>query len=250
MTPIERLIATAQDEVGYIGHKSAAQLDSPTTNGGGKYNKYARDLDALKTFYNGPKQGFDWCDVFVDWCFYKTFGKELALKLTGQPLRSAGAGTGYSLVYYKARNRFFSTPQAGDQIYFGDAKSTWHTGIVTRVTGGTICTVEGNAGKPLGVHAFRYRIGDKIIKGYGRPNWELASDGITVPGPGLKVGDVVEFIGTCHFSSANSSTSFPCKPGKAKITHVARGKHPYHLEKVKGSTATVYGWVDEKDIRL
>ncbi len=37
----------------------------------------------------------------------------------------------------------------------------------------------------------------------------------------------------------------------SSITHVAtRGRHPYHLEKVKGSTATVYGWVDEKDIRL
>lgn len=265
MTPQEKLLATALAEVGYIGHKSAEQLDSPTANGGGKYTKYARDLDAPKTFYNGPKQGFDWCDCFVDWCFVKTFGRELAQRMIFQPDRSAGAGTGYSLGYYKAKGRLFMTPHPGDQIFFGDAKSTWHTGIVTRVTGGTVCTVEGNAGSPLGVHEFRYQIGNKIIKGYGRPDWSLAGGAttVTVPGastpaappaatqtPSVKVGDIVEFTGTQHYSSANGNTSFLCKPGKAKITHIAKGKHPYHLERVAGGTATVYGWVDEKDIKV
>ena len=177
MTPQEKLVATAVNEVGYIGHKSAAQLDTPTANGGGKYNKYARDLDALGDFYNGPKQGFDWCDVFVDWCFVKTFGRELAQKLTFQPDRSLGAGTGYSLGYYKQNGRLFSVPEAGDQIFFGDAKSTWHTGIVARVTGGTVCTVEGNAGSPVGVHEFCYPLSNGNIKGYGRPDWALVPAG-------------------------------------------------------------------------
>ena len=173
MTPQERLVATAVDQVGYIGKKSNAQLDNFKGNPGGKFNKYARDLDALKTFYNGPKQGFDWCDIFVDWCFVTAFGRDLAQKLTFQPDRSAGAGTGYSLGYYRAKGHFFTSPQVGDQIFFGDAKSTWHTGIVTRVSGGTVTTVEGNAGTPLGVHEFRYPAGSSIIKGYGRPDWTL-----------------------------------------------------------------------------
>lgn len=173
MTPQERLVATAVDQVGYIGKKSNAQLDNFKGNPGGKFNKYARDLDALKTFYNGPKQGFDWCDIFVDWCFVQTFGRELAQKLTFQPDRSAGAGTGYSLGYYRAKGHFFTSPQVGDQIFFGDAKSTWHTGIVTGVSGGKVTTVEGNAGKPLGVHEFKYNLGLGIIKGYGRPDWAL-----------------------------------------------------------------------------
>jgi len=177
MTPQERLVATAAAQAGYLGKKSNDQLDSFTANSGGKFTKYARDLDALGDFYNGPKQGFDWCDVFVDWCFVQTFGRALAQKLTGQPDRSAGAGTGYSLGYYKAKGRLFSTPQVGDQIFFGDAKSTWHTGIVTAVSGGMVSTVEGNTGLPLGVHTFRYPLGSGSIKGYGRPDWSLVASG-------------------------------------------------------------------------
>ena len=81
MTPQERLVSTAAGQVGYLGKKSNDQLDSFSANAGGKFNRYARELDALGNFYNGPKQGFDWCDVFVDWCFVKTFGRELGQKL-------------------------------------------------------------------------------------------------------------------------------------------------------------------------
>lgn len=255
MTPQEKLIATAIEQVGYTGKKSSAQLDSFTGNGGGKFNKYARDLDALGDFYNYPKQGYDWCDIFVDWCFVQTFGRELAQKLTFQPNRSCGAGTAYSLGYYRNHGRFFSAPQAGDQIFFGDARSTWHTGIVTRVNGGTVCTVEGNAGNPLGVHEFRYQSGSRIIKGYGRPDWSLAG-GTAAPDAGipasprkLKAGDLVEFTGSCHYSSSGGNTSFPCKPGKAEVTRIAAGaRHPYHLIHA-GAGCTVYGWVDEKDVK-
>lgn len=173
MLPQKKLVTTALDEVGYIGHRSAAQLDEPAANPGGKFTKYARDLDALGDFYNGPKQGFDWCDQYVDWCFVQAFGRELAQKMTFQPDRSCGAGVGYSLGYYKSHGRFFSTPEEADQIFFGDDKSTWHTGIVSRVTGGTVCTVEGNAGSPVGVHEFCYPLSCKDIKGYGRPDWSI-----------------------------------------------------------------------------
>mgnify|MGYP002264999694 CR=1 FL=1 len=40
-----------------------------------------------------------------------------------------------------------------------------------------------------------------------------------------------------------------CKPGKAKVTVIAKGaKHPYHLVKEAGGGSTVYGWVDAADI--
>lgn len=180
MTPVEKLVAVALNQVGYLGKKSATQLDSLTDNAGGKYTKYARDLDALGNFYNGPKQGFDWCDIFVDWCFVQTFGRKLAQELTFQPDSSCGAGTGYSLNYYKNNGQLFSTPEVGDQIFFGDTKSTWHTGIVTRVDGSYISTVEGNSGNPLGVHAFNYPKTMSTIKGYGRPKWSL----VNLQGPG------------------------------------------------------------------
>lgn len=254
MTAQEKLVSTAVNEVGYIGHKSNAQLDTPTANGGGKYNKYARDLDALGDFYNYPKQGYDWCDIFVDWCFVQTFGRELAQKLTFQPDRSCGAGTAYSLGYYKSHGRFFSTPQVGDQIFFGTASSTWHTGIVTRVTGGSVCTVEGNAGSPLGVHEFCYTLGHKNIKGYGRPDWTLVDSGATpsspTPAAGYKVGDVVNFTGARHYTSSNGGKGYACRPGKAKVTATAKGaKHPYHLIGVSSGGSSVYGWVDAGDIK-
>ena len=177
MTPQERLIATAKAQEGYIGKKSAAQLDDPKANAGGRFNKFARDLDALGDFYNGRKNGYDWCDVFVDWCFVTTFGRDIAQKLLCQPDKSCGAGTGYSLGYYKAKGRFFTSPQPADQIFFGDAKVTKHTGIVTDVRGGYVYTEEGNAGSPSAVHGRKYPVGDKQIKGYGRPDWNLVPAG-------------------------------------------------------------------------
>lgn len=175
-SPQQRIITTAEAQVGYLGKKTNAQLDDFKGNAGGKYNKYARDLDVLGDFYNGKKNGYDWCDVFVDWCFVETFGRAAAQLLLCQPDRSLGAGTAYSLKYYKQKGRLFATPEPGDQIFFGDSKSTWHTGIVVKAAGGYVYTVEGNAGNPSAVRSCRYVIGSKIIKGYGRPDWSLVSD--------------------------------------------------------------------------
>ncbi len=71
----------------------------------------------------------------------------------------------------------------------------------------------------------------------------------TAPSLNLKVGDIVEFTGTTHYYSANASKPSACKPGQAKVTQIYNGKHPYQLVHVKGGGSTVYGWVDEKDIR-
>ncbi len=66
----------------------------------------------------------------------------------------------------------------------------------------------------------------------------------------LKVGDVVEFIGSRHYASAGAGTGPSCKPGKAKITAIADGKpHPFHLRAVTGGGSTVYGWVDAANIK-
>ena len=52
---------------------------------------------------------------------------------------------------------------------------------------------------------------------------------------GLKVGDVVNFKGTQHYTSAAAKDAKTCKPGKATITAIAAGKaHPYHLKAVSG----------------
>lgn len=71
----------------------------------------------------------------------------------------------------------------------------------------------------------------------------------TQPGS-YSVGDIVEFIGSHHFASANAASGPACRPGKAKVTNIyPSGKHPYHLVAEKGGSSTVYGWVDAADIR-
>lgn len=68
---------------------------------------------------------------------------------------------------------------------------------------------------------------------------------------GLKVGDIVTFTGSKHYTNANAATGPACKPGKAKVTALhPSGKHPVHLVRVSGGGSTVYGWVDAADIKV
>lgn len=174
-----KVLDVARAELGYIEKASNAQLDDKTANsGGGNFTKYARDLDALGFFYNGPKQGQPYCDMGVDWSFVKAYGVEAALKLLCQPLRSAGAGCYYSAMYYKQRGQFHgpnTVPQPGDQIFFtyspGDVS---HTGLVEIVTGRTITVIEFNSSDR--VERRRYTVGEGCIYGYGRPDWGMGGN--------------------------------------------------------------------------
>ncbi len=182
MTPSEKLIATARAEVGYLEKAGNAHLDDPAANAGSKnFTKYARDLDKLG-FYNGKKQGFPWCDVFADWCFVAAFGVEVGLKLLCQKKGSCGAGVDWSMRYYREAGRLVTGgPQPGDQIFFRNAAGAIiHTGLVEKVEGGRVCTIEGNTSGAAGgvangggVCRKSYALTDKSIAGYGRPDWTL-----------------------------------------------------------------------------
>ena len=182
MIAVDRLLATARAEIGYLEKASNAQLDDKTANAGkNNWTKYARDLDGLGNIYNGRKNGFDWCDVFVDWCFVKTFGKAVGVQMIYQALNGLGAGCKYSRQYYANAGRLYNDPQPGDQVFFGDSSSIWHTGIVVKVEGGRVYTIEGNTSSDPGVvsnggsvNDKSYPVGYKYFKGFGRPNWELA----------------------------------------------------------------------------
>lgn len=65
----------------------------------------------------------------------------------------------------------------------------------------------------------------------------------------IGIGDVVQFTGARHYTSANADTGKGCKPGKATVTAIKKGaKHPYHLVRVRGKGSTVYGWVDANKV--
>lgn len=179
---VSKLIQIALAEEGYLEKASNASLDSDTANAGSaNYTKYARDLDAIPDFYNGKKNGYSWCDVFVDWCFVKAFGAEAALKLTCQPKKSAGAGCKYSAQYYKNKGQFHKTPKVGDQIFFASGGDPNHTGIVYNVDSSKVYTIEGNTSGASGVVANgggvcrkSYSLNYSRIYGYGRPAYDDA----------------------------------------------------------------------------
>ena len=169
-----KLVAIAEAEIGYHEKASNSNLDSKTANSGkGNYTKYSRDLHKAG-YYNGNKQGYDWCDQFVDWCFYQLCGrnKDKAEYLECQT-GNYGAGCGFSMKYYKAAGRLDKTPKVGDQIFFkysDDNSTADHTGIVVRVTDSLIETIEGNSGNEVKRKA--YQRTDKTIIGYGHPRYD------------------------------------------------------------------------------
>lgn len=180
----EKVIEIALNEVGYLEKKSNKDLDNKTANAGyGNYTKYARDLDNIPNFYNGKKNGYDWCDMFVDWCFVQAYGAETAKAMLGQPDKSTGAGCGFSLSFYRKMNRFHTTPEKGDQIFFKSGTSITHTGIVYDVDKTKVYTIEGNTSSSSGVvenggavAKKSYKLSASFIAGYGRPNYNLISE--------------------------------------------------------------------------
>lgn len=178
------VIAVAVAEIGYKEKKSNSNLDDKTANAGGNnYTKYARDFDQkYPQWYNGKKNGYAWCDMFVDWCFLTAFGYAAALSLLCQPERSAGAGCTYSAGYYRNKGQFYtSNPKPGDQIFFGTSISNCtHTGIVEKVVGSTVYTIEGNTSDCVARRS--YALGSSKIVGYGRPKYD-AETGSSTPAP-------------------------------------------------------------------
>ena len=172
---INKVLTLARNEIGYKEKSSNIYLDDKNANAGsGNYTKYARDLDAITNFYNGAKNGFAWCDIFVDWLFYKSFGAAAAMKMLCQPEHSAGAGCLYSAGYYQNNGCWTSIPAPGEQIFFSySGGEVSHTGIVEQVNGQQVITIEGNTSDQVARRT--YAVNDKRIYGYGIPRWEYAT---------------------------------------------------------------------------
>ena len=165
---IKKLISTASAEIGYMEKASNKNLDSKTANAGkGNFTKYARDL--VNLIGSPYAQEAAWCDMFVDWCFVQTFGKDNAKKMLG----GWSAYTPTSADLYKKANRFFKSPSVGDQIFFKNSERINHTGIVVNVTDTTVYTIEGNSSNKVQNHS--YSLKDKSIAGYGKPNWSVVA---------------------------------------------------------------------------
>lgn len=182
MTPIEKaaayVVGIAENEIGYCEKATNSQLTDKTANAGsGNYTKYAAYFDTQRgeyEFYNGKKNGFDWCDMFVDWLFATAFGIDVGRKMLYQPMRSCGAGCAWSASYYRENGAWHTIPMVGDQIFFGPKGNESHTGIVAAVDGNNVTTIEGNANNRVMRRV--YARSDGNIAGYGQPNYALVAD--------------------------------------------------------------------------
>ena len=128
---INKVIAIAKAEVGYLEKRSNASLDDKTANAGSNnYTKYWRDI---KSDY----QGQPWCACFVTWCFVQAFGQAMATKLLKH----------YPYVYCPTMSGLFTlnaNPKRGDIVIFKRNGEFVHTGIITYVNGDYFETIEGN----------------------------------------------------------------------------------------------------------
>ena len=179
MLSADKVIQIALAEVGYREKASNAALDDPQANAGSSnWTKYARDL-AAAGYYNGSKNGYAWCECFVDWCFFKAFGKD------GQRIQcqtgDLGAACIYSMQYYRQQGRCDQDPRPGDQVFFYGGGTVGHTGIVVEVSESSITVVEGNSSDR--VQKLSYPRSSGSIAGYGHPWYEKASAAPEEPQP-------------------------------------------------------------------
>lgn len=179
MTAIEKVLAVAANEVGYLEKKNGNSLYSKTANAGSaNYTKYGYEMHKLyPATMDYPAA---WCDCFVDWCFVQAFGKDVAMKM----LHKFDDYTVNSAGYYKNNKEWHKTPKVGDQIFFTNSKGgICHTGIVYAVDSKNVYTIEGNTSSESGVVANggcvrkkSYKLTYNRIAGYGRPNYSLAKE--------------------------------------------------------------------------
>lgn len=111
-----------------------------------------------------------WCDAFVDFCVYKMcqrfgYGAEMAKKVLCGDFDDY---TYASVALYKKAGRWTQNAARGHQIFFG---GLGHTGLVEKVSGGVVYTIEGNKGDE--VRRCSYSVNSPTIIGYGRPKYEL-----------------------------------------------------------------------------
>lgn len=112
----------------------------------------------------------EWCACFVSWC-----ANQCGYIDRGIIPKFAGCGVGVD--WFKNKNQWLdgsATPESGNIIFFDwveegiqDGNSD-HVGIVEKVEGGRVYTIEGNSGDACQQNS--YPIGYFEILGYGTPS--------------------------------------------------------------------------------
>jgi hypothetical protein len=166
---VNKIISTAEAEVGYLEKKSNKDLNSKTANvGSANYTKYGKWIGA---------NGDYWCASFLSWIFYKAFGTDLGKKLL---CGSYSAACETIRQNFKKMYQYKTSPKPGDVIFFSGTRHSGanHIGLVYKVADGKVYTIEGNSGGASdvidnggGVVKKVYKTSNSKILGYGHPDY-------------------------------------------------------------------------------
>lgn len=156
--------AVVNKALSYVGYVET------TYNNGSFYSKFGDWYG--KQVGNSSFAYAPWCAAFVS-----EVATEAGVSQNTIPLF---ASCGVGVTWFKNNGCWHSrngyTPKRGDIIFFtSNGSSPYHVGIVEKVNGNTVYTVEGNvhdgSGYNYGVRKRSYSIGSSQILGYGSPKY-------------------------------------------------------------------------------
>lgn len=111
--------------------------------------------------------GAPWCHMFVSWC-----ADQAGVPVSVVPKT---ASTTEGMEWFKSRGLFKYKgkykPKRGDLVYFKTGRS--HVGLVEKVTGSTLHTIEGNTSDKVARRT--YPLSNETITGYGTPKYTYTS---------------------------------------------------------------------------
>lgn len=184
ITSPDEVIMIAINEEGYLEKSKQAYNKNPNilydkSLGAGSDNvtKYGKEMHEI--YPQTMDLSAAWCDCFIDWCFVKTYGIEKAKEM----LCGFDDYTVSSSNYFKKEKRWVvKDPVPGDQVFFKNEKRICHTGLVYKVDGRYIYTIEGNTSNK-GILVInggcvakkKYPLSYHNLAGYGRPKYDVPS---------------------------------------------------------------------------
>jgi len=187
--------------------------------------------------------------------FYEIIGEKPRLSKNNAEMWYGNTADGY---------KRSQTPALGAVICWSkgivgnEADGAGHVAIVEQIlpNGDIVTSNSAYGGSRFYVHIYeksaRYSFGAYKFQGFILPPVQIknvTSAAASAPVAAFKVGDIVTFTGTTHYTSSTGTRGTACKPGKARITRIANGaEHPIHLVN-DGSGSTVYGWVNAADVQ-
>lgn len=231
-----KVVNWALNQVGYHEKASNSGLYTNSNNGSANYNKYADIIDKqFPTYFNFPKQSYEWCTSMVTADFLVNFGLNATHAMLYTPSKCSAAGCQQAVAYYRAAGAYYSKPEVGDQWFEKDQSdgTPCHTGIVVAVNGSQFTVVEGN--KHNQVEKNVYNVGGYTTHGFGRPKWSVVGTATE------KTLDVYSPMKTYKNGSTPEPVYSDCERSKKNLTgSLNAGESCYCIGRYKNSYLVVY----------